>query len=315
MINATGVFADAIRRLDDPATAASPLLTPSQGTHVVLDRSFLPGESALLVPHTDDGRVLFTIPWHDRILVGTTDTPVPEPSAEPRPRGEEIAYLLEHVARYLVKRPHHDDVRSTFAGLRPLLRGHDVRAGDIGAPTAKLSREHAVVVSPSGLVTITGGKWTTYRRMAADAVDQAIEVGGLARHTSTTATLRLHGWEDLADGRDDSLSVYGSDAARIRALAAEDPEWERPLHPALPYRLAEVVWAARHEAARCVEDVLARRTPRLFLDARASIEAAPVVAALLAGELAKDSAWQDAQVAGFRGLAAGYLPPAEPSSG
>jgi glycerol-3-phosphate dehydrogenase len=315
VINATGVYADAIRRLDDPGTAAAPLLTPSQGAHVVLDHSFLPGDSAMLVPRTDDGRVLFTIPWHGRVLVGTTDAPVPEPVVEPRPRREEIAYLLEHVARYLAKRPGFEDVRSTFAGLRPLLRGHDPRAGDIGTPTSRLSREHAVVVSPSGLVTVTGGKWTTYRRMAADAVDRAISVGGLAPRPNATATLRLHGWEEPADGRDDPLSVYGSDAAAIRALGAEDPDWDRPLHPALPYRTAEVVWAARHEAARSVEDVLARRTRALFLDARASVEAAPAVAALLASELAKGPAWRDADVARFRELAAGYLAPADSSPG
>jgi glycerol-3-phosphate dehydrogenase len=309
VINATGVYADAVRRLDDPGAAASPLLTPSQGTHIVLERSFLPGNCALLVPRTDDGRVLFTIPWHGRILVGTTDAPVPEPLVEPRPRREEVAYLLEHVARYLSKRPELGDIRSTFAGLRPLLRGHDPRAGDIGAPTAKLSREHAVVVSPSGLVTVTGGKWTTYRRMAADAVDRAVRVGGLAPRPSTTAALRLHGWVEPADGREDPLSVYGSDAAGIRAVGSEDPDWDRPLHPALPYRAAEVVWAARHEAARSIEDVLARRTRALFLDARASIEAAPAVGALLASTLGRDATWQASQVARFRELAAGYLAP------
>jgi glycerol-3-phosphate dehydrogenase len=310
VINATGVHADAIRQLDDPSATGSPLLTPSQGTHIVLDRSFLPGESALLVPHTDDGRVLFTIPWHDRILVGTTDTPVSEPAVEPRPRREEIDYLLDHVARYLVKRPRAEDVLSTFAGLRPLLRGHDVREGDIGAPTARLSREHAVVVSPSGLVTVTGGKWTTYRRMAADAVDQAIEAGGLHPRPSSTAALRLHGWQESPDGREDPLSVYGSDASAIRVLCAENPEWDRLLHPALPYRAAEVIWAGRHEAARSVEDVLARRTRALFLDARASVETAPTVAALLASVLGKDLAWQEAQSLRFRELADGYLAPA-----
>ena len=257
VINATGVYADAIRQLDDPASARSPLLSPSQGTHIVLDRSFLPGETALLVPKTDDGRVLFAIPWHGRVLVGTTDTPVVEAAVEPRPRREEVAYLLDHVARYLKQKPGAGDVRSTFAGLRPLLRGHDVRAGDIGAPTAKLSREHAVVVSSTGLVTVTGGKWTTYRRMAADAVDRAAEVAGLPARPCRTAGLKLHGWSTASDG---PVTVYGSDAVAIRALAAENAEWDRPLHPALPYCGAEVVWAARHEAARTVEDVLARRT-------------------------------------------------------
>jgi glycerol-3-phosphate dehydrogenase len=310
VINATGVYADGVRRLDDPGTAASPLLTPSQGTHIVLERPFLPGETALLVPRTDDGRVLFAIPWHGRVLVGTTDAPVAEPVVEPRPRREEIAYLLEHLARHLARRPGSDDIRSTFAGLRPLLRGHDPRSGDIGAPTAKLSREHTVVVSPSGLVTVTGGKWTTYRRMAADAVDRAIPVGGLAQRPTTTATLRLHGWKESVDGRDDPLSVYGSDAEGIRAFGSENPEWDRPLHPTLPYRAAEVLWAARYEAARSIDDVLARRTRALFLDARASIEAAPAVAALLASEFGRDQAWQEAQVNRYRELAAGYLGPA-----
>lgn len=312
VVNATGVFADSVRRLDDPGTAATPLLTPSRGTHVVLDRSFLPGSSALLVPRTDDGRVLFTIPWHDRILVGTTDTPVSEPSVEPRPSPDEVAYLLDYVGRYLVKRPGPADIRSQFAGLRPLLSGHHPGEGDIGAPTARLSREHAVVVSPTGLVTVTGGKWTTYRKMAADAIDQAIAVGGLATRPSSTNDLRLHGWDDreLAEGPEDPLSFYGTDGSLVRALAAERPEWDGPLHPNLPYHRAEVIWAARHEAARRVEDVLSRRTRALFLDARASIEAAPVVAALLAVELGRDERWQAAEVGQFRTLAQGYLAPA-----
>jgi glycerol-3-phosphate dehydrogenase len=311
VINATGVYVDAVRRLDDAGAAATPLLTPSQGAHLVLDRSFLPGTSALLVPRTDDGRVLFAIPWHDRVLVGTTDTPVTELPIDPRPRREEVAYLLEHVARYLTRSPRAADILSTFAGLRPLLRG---RHGD-GA-TAKLSREHAVAVSNSGLITITGGKWTTYRRMASDAVDHAARVGGLVVRPSTTSELTLHGWEagpdhgDRDGHGDGALSVYGSDAPAVRALGAERSEWNQPLNPSLPYRAAEVVWAARHEAARSVEDVLARRTRALFLDARASMEAAPRVADLLAVELQRDRAWRERQVARFRELAASYLVPA-----
>jgi glycerol-3-phosphate dehydrogenase len=306
VINATGVYVDSVRKLDDPTAGAVPLLSPSQGTHLVLDRSFLPGTSAMLVPHTDDGRVLFTIPWHDRVLVGTTDTPVAEVAIEPRPLREEIAYLLDYVSRYLVRSPKANDVLSTFAGLRPLLRG---RNGQVTGSTAKLSREHAVIVSDSGLVTITGGKWTTYRRMAIDAVDHAARVGGLPDRPSTTDQLELHGWEAVPDGHNDAFAIYGSDASRLRALCSERPEWDRPLHPSLPYRTAEVVWAARHEAARTVEDVLSRRTRALFLDARASIEAAPRVAALLAVELVRDQAWQDRQVARFRALAEGYLVP------
>jgi len=300
VINATGIRVDAIRRFDD--AGATPLLTLSQGAHLVLDRSFMPGRTALLVPRTQDGRVLFAIPWHERVLVGTTDTPTAEPACEPRPLGVEVAYMTEYVERYLDRRPCPGDILSSFAGLRPLLRG------DNGGVTSKLSREHAVVISDSGLVTVTGGKWTTYRRMGVDAVDSAARVAGLPARASATAGLRLHGWHaDLTKG-DDPLSVYGSDVPRLTELMLECPEWNQPLHPALPYRAGEVIWAARMEAARSVEDVLARRTRALFLDARASSEAAPRVARLLAAELGRDELWQEQQVAHFRALAGGYLP-------
>ncbi len=308
VINATGVYADTIRRLDEPADGSNPLLTPSQGTHVVLDRSFLPGASAILVPRTDDGRVLFAIPWHDRVLVGTTDTPVAELPIEPQPRREEIAYLLDHASRYLERSPGTSDVLSTFAGLRPLLRSH---RGRVGGATAKLSREHAVVISDSGLVTITGGKWTTYRRMAIDAVDHAARTGGLAARPLTTDRIKLHGCVAQIEEPNSSESVYGSDASALRSLCSGHPDWEQRLHPSLPYRVGEIVWAARLEAARSVEDVLARRTRALFLDARASIEVAPSVAALLAVELSRDQTWQDRQVTQFRELAKAYLVPTD----
>jgi glycerol-3-phosphate dehydrogenase len=300
VINATGVFADAVRRLDDPG--ASTLLTLSQGAHLVLDRSFMPGNTALLVPRTDDGRVLFAIPWHDHVLVGTTDTPTNDLAIEPRPLQDEIAYLTEYVGRYLDRRLHPTEILSTYAGLRPLLRGQ------IGSKTSKLSREHAVVVSESGLITVTGGKWTTYRRMATDAVDHAARVANLPIKPSPTADLRLHGWQEDVSHGDDPLSVYGSDTPHLKSLGVEHPAWNERLHPALPCRVTEVVWAARHEAARSVQDVLARRTRALFLDARASIEAAPIVARLLAAELGRDGKWEEQQVAEFRTLAAGYLP-------
>jgi len=300
VINAAGVYVDALRRLDD--AGVRPLLTVSQGAHLVLDRSFLPGSTALLVPRTDDGRVLFTIPWHDRVLVGTTDTPIYELAIEPRPLGEEVAYMLDYVGRYLERNPRPSDILSTFAGLRPLLRGRGSSA------TSRLSREHAVVVSDSGLVTITGGKWTTYRRMGLDAVDKAARVASLPARPSVTEKLKLHGWREDASGGDSHLAVYGSDAPRLSELLAERPEWNQPLHQALPYRSGEVIWAARHEAARSVQDVLARRTRALFLDARASIAAAQEVAALLARELARDQRWQEQQVSEFRELAKSYLP-------
>ncbi|MCL7971311.1 MAG: glycerol-3-phosphate dehydrogenase/oxidase [marine benthic group bacterium] len=298
IVNATGVFTDSIRGLDEPASA--PIVRPSQGVHIVLDRSFLPGDSAIMVPETDDGRVLFAVPWHDRVIVGTTDTPVPEATLEPRPLDEEIEFLLTHAVRYLTKDPTPEDVLSCFAGLRPL-----VSAGR-GEDTAELSRDHTVLVSPSGLVTITGGKWTTYRRMGEDCVNQAAQVAGLERRPSRTEELRLHGWSDDLDPSDPQ-SVYGSDIGSLRALIRSRPELDELVHPDLPYKRCEVVWAVREEMARRVEDVLARRTRALLLDARASVEAAPVVARLMAEELGRDRAWVETELAAYSELAGGYL--------
>jgi glycerol-3-phosphate dehydrogenase len=296
VINATGVFADAVRRLDDPSVAS--MIAPSQGAHLVLDRSFLPGDSALMVPRTDDGRVLFAIPWHGRVIVGTTDTPVARVALEPRPLAAEVEFLLKHAGRYFNRAPAAADVLSAYAGLRPLVGSPN------GERTASLSREHALVISASGLVTITGGKWTTYRRMGAQTIDRAARVGGLPARESQTATLRLHGWQLDPAARDHGL--HGSDLASIDRLVADDPELGRPLEERLPYRAADVVWAARHEAARTVEDVLARRTRALLLDARASMAAAPLVADLVARALGQSADWQAEQVQRYQQLAAGY---------
>ena len=298
VVNATGVFTDAIRQLDD--LTAAPVIRPSQGIHLVLDRSFLPGASALMLPHTDDGRVLFAVPWHDRVVVGTTDTPVDTIDLEPRPLDEEVQFLLAHAGRYLTRPPRESDVLSTVAGLRPL-----VSEGG-GTRTASISRDHWLNVSGSGLVTITGGKWTTYRKMGEDAVDAAVETAGLEHRPSVTMHRRLHGWLS-GPPTDPALAVYGSDAPALRQLADEVPGGSERLHPDLPYCRAEVVWAARHELARTVDDVLARRTRALLLDARASLEAAPAVAALLADELGHDADWEAEQVAAFTEIARGYL--------
>lgn len=298
VVNATGVFADGLRRMDDPEVR--PMVRPSQGVHLVLDRSFLPGASAVMVPHTDDGRVLFAIPWHGRTLVGTTDTAVPRPELEPLPLDGEIAFLLGHAARYLSKDPTPADVLSVFAGQRPLV------ADDDGENTAALSRDHTINISRSGLLTVTGGKWTTYRKMAEDTVDHAVVLAALEDRPCVTKTLRLHGYHADA-AQYGNLAVHGSDAPEILDLARDQPALADPLHPALPCRRAEVVWAARREMARTVEDVLSRRTRALLLDARASIAAAPDVAALLAAELGRDAAWVDAQVAAYTALARGYL--------
>jgi glycerol-3-phosphate dehydrogenase len=297
VVNATGVFADRLRRMDDPGAAA--ILTPSQGVHIVLDRSFLPGDAAIMVPRTDDGRVLFAIPWLDRVLVGTTDTPREGTPLEPRPLREELDFLLQHTARYLTHDPAPEDVLSTFAGLRPLVGGG-------GGDTASLSRDHTLLISGSGLVTITGGKWTTYRKMAEDTVDQAAMLAGLEERDCRTRSLHIHGYHPSAE-RFGALAHYGSDAPGVRDLAREDPSLDQPLHPHLATLAAEVVWAARNEMARTVEDVLARRTRALLLDARASMEVAPRVAALMARELGREESWEREQVRAYRELALGYL--------
>lgn len=294
VVNATGVFTDSIRQMADPE--AEPLMVTSQGIHLVFDRSFLKGETALMVPKTSDGRVLFVIPWHGHAVAGTTDTPVDAPSLEPRPLEEEIEFVLETASRFFARPPSRKDVLAVFVGLRPLVKGE--------GKTSALSRDHLIHVDDSGLLTITGGKWTTYRHMAEDTVDHAITLGKLADAECPTKTLRIHGYMEDASALG-SLEVYGADAAAIRELAS-DPVLAERLHPALPYIAAEVVWAARAEMARTVEDVLARHTRALFLNAEAAMAMAEPVARLLAGELGRDEAWVAAQVAEFRALAQQY---------
>lgn len=297
IVNCTGVFADVLRRLDQPG--ARPVIQPSQGIHIVLDRSFLPGDSAIMVPHTADGRVLFAIPWYDRVVIGTTDSPVEQPSLEPVPLEEEVEFILEHAVRYLTKDPSRDDVLSMFAGLRPL-----VATGSVD--TAAISREHSILVSDSGLVTVAGGKWTTYRKMAEDAVDHAATIAGLEPRDCVTRELDIHGIHGHAE-QFGHLAPYGSDALGIDALIAAEPQLGRPLHARLTALEAEVVWAVRHEMARNVDDVLARRTRCLLLDARAAIEAAPRTAELMAAELGHDATWTASQVVSFTELAHNYI--------
>jgi len=273
VINASGVHADRVRRLDDPNTA--PLLTPSQGIHLVFDAAFLPGRQALLIPKTEDGRVMFAIPWHGKVLFGTTDTPRPELQSldDPQPLAEEIDFLLRTAAGVLTRPPQRADIRSAFAGLRPLVHPEN----DSGkANTAALSREHAVLVSDSGLITVTGGKWTTYRLMAEQVIDRAVRGAGLRPAACQTRALKLHGCTAQPSG-----DVYGTDAPMLAMLPGKDQR----LHPALPYCEAMVRFAIRYEAARTIEDVLARRTRALFLDAAAADAAIARVAEIFADEL------------------------------
>lgn len=299
VINATGPFSDGIRRMDDPA--APPMIKPSRGVHLILDRSFLPKESAILVPHTSDGRVLFAVPWHDRVLVGTTDTPVSEASLEPRASKEEVGFIIENASRYLATDPKPSDILSVFAGIRPL-----VDFGQ-GQNTAAVSRDHTIHMSPSGLLSVAGGKWTTYRKMAEDTVDQARSLGELPERPSKTRDLKIHGYLPRPEHQD-GLAIYGADAKGIREIMRETPALAERIHPEVPILRAEVVWAARSEMAMSVEDFLARRTRALLLDAKRSVEMAEGVASLLARELAKSTEWQQSQVEEYSRLAAGYLP-------
>jgi glycerol-3-phosphate dehydrogenase len=304
VVNATGPFADGVRRMAEPE--AAPLIAPSQGIHLVFDRSFLPGDSAIMVPHTRDGRVMFAIPWHGHTLVGTTETPLDGVSLEPQALDHEVAFVLETAARYLHKPPARADVLSVFAGIRPLVRSGDSRL------TAALSRDHTIHIDTSGLLTTAGGKWTTYRHMAEDTVTQAAELARLPERPCVTRTLAIHGADPDA-ARFGPLRVYGADAPAIQELMRNDAALGRPLHAALPCTGAEIVWAARMELAETVEDVLARRTRALFLNAAAARAMAPAAAALMARELGRDEAWQAREVRAFQSLADRYLlGPAEP---
>jgi glycerol-3-phosphate dehydrogenase len=298
VINATGPFSDSVRRLAEPD--AQTLIAPSQGIHLVFDRSFLPVENAIMVPHTKDGRVMFAIPWHDHTVVGTTDTPIPEPTLEPVALDSEISFILETAALYLHKAPTRADVLSVFAGIRPLVRSGDNRI------TAALSRDHTIHIDASGLLTTAGGKWTTYRHMAEDTVNHAVDFARLPEAPCPTAELRIHGYLQSAEAFG-PLRVYGADAPALHDLARSEPSLADPLDPALPDIGAQVVWAARMEMARTVEDVLARRCRALFLNAAAAVRMAPAVAALLARELRRDEEWQERQIAAFSTLARHYM--------
>jgi len=298
VINATGVFSDHVRKLDDPLIP--PLMQPSQGVHIVLDKSFLPGETAIMVPHTEDGRVLFAIPWHDRVVVGTTDTPVEEISMDPQPMNQEIDFLLNHAARYLAKDPEADDVLSVFAGLRPLVSGTKT------TKTASISREHTLSISRTGLVTITGGKWTIYRKMAEETIDQAIVVAQLDHQPSVSEHLQIHGYINHFD-QFDNLKDYGSDAIEIQQLVKNDARLGETLWKDSVIH-GEVVWAVRNEMARTIEDFLARRRRILLLDARVSMDIAPVVADIMAAELKQDINWKRSQIESYRRNANLFLP-------
>jgi glycerol-3-phosphate dehydrogenase len=299
VINACGVHAEETLSLN--GRSGGSFLAISQGSHFVLPGSFLPGNTAMMIPKTADGRVLFAIPWYGALIVGTTDVPVDTRSPEPRALPEEKQFLRDHIKRYMGRAPHPEEILSVWSGLRPLVR-------KAGVATSKLSRDHTILVSDSGLITVTGGKWTTYRRMGQDTIDHAAQVAALPKSPSKTLELKLHGWTpEPANAQSPWESTYGADLPALRALSSQDAHLDSLIHPRLPFKFREVIWAARYEMARTVEDILARRTRALFLDARAAIDAAPAVAGLLARELQRSEVWRTNDLNNFLETAKGYL--------
>lgn len=303
VINATGVFANKILKLAG-RKKKSLKIVPSQGIHLVLDKSFLDGETALMVPKTSDGRVLFAIPWHNKVVVGTTDTPINKPSFEPKPLEEEIEFILETAREYFTKAPTREDIKSVFAGLRPLVAPEGDKSN-----TKEISRGHKIIHSESGLITIVGGKWTTYREMSEDVVNDAIEFHNLKNTASQTKSLSIHGNLSSIEklGLNGVYWVYGSDAKLLAEFIESDSMLKELLHNDYQYTVGQVIWAARFEMARTIEDVLARRLRLLFLDAQACLDCAEKVATILQKELNKTEGWKQRQVKEFKNLASGYL--------
>ena len=281
VVNATGVFSDQVRRMDN--SEAKAIIKTSQGIHLVLDGDFLGSDHAIMIPSTDDGRVLFAIPWLNRVVIGTTDTGGVDIELRPKALEDEIEYLLEHMGRYLARAPRLEDVRSVFAGLRPLVRP----AGSSG-DTSKISRNHEIFVSEGGLMTIAGGKWTTYRYMAEEAVDRAAELADLESRPCVTGEIELG-----------SEGVGLSGAERIG--------------DSLPYSWNDVERAVKEEMAMTVDDVVSRRTRALFLDLKAAEEMAPKIAERMADVLGKGDDWISAQLASFEDIASAYRPPTSQS--
>jgi glycerol-3-phosphate dehydrogenase len=299
VINATGVFADEVIQMDEPGKRN--MITPSQGIHLVLEKDFLPNNYAIMVPHTSDGRVMFAVPWHNHVVVGTTDTLIENHSLEPIALESEVDFVLETAGHYLVKQPTRKDVLSVFAGLRPLAKPEDENKA-----TKEISRGHKIIISVSGLITIIGGKWTTYRKMAEDTIEKAIMLGGLPERECITRHLPIHGFRMDIDPYNDPMSAYGINKEDILAIGEEEENMDGYISEKLHILKSQVVWAVRKEMARTVEDVLARRTRALFLDARESIRIAPEVANIMAKELKQDNDWINNQIVTFELVAKNY---------
>jgi glycerol-3-phosphate dehydrogenase len=298
IVNAAGVFADNIHRMDNPDS--EPTIKPSQGVHIVLDSSFLQGNSAIMIPKTDDGRVLFAIPWYDEIVVGTTDTPLDRISLEPKALDTEINFILRTAEKYFVKPPRREDVLCIFAGLRPLAADPDNPSS-----TREVSRRHKITLSPSGLLTIIGGKWTTYRRMAEETIDKAIEADLLENRRCITSGLKLVS-SDTGSGSG-RLRIYGDHSSEIEKMIRENPDLGIPIDPRLPYTKAEMIWICRNEMPLNLDDLLARRSRALFLNAKASSDIAEEAAGIMAEEMGHDDTWRKDQVESYRQLVNIYI--------
>ena len=300
IINATGIFTDKILKKNDPTHKKT--IVPSRGVHVVFDKSFLKSDHAIMIPKTSDGRVLFIIPWHDKVIAGTTDTPIRKKTLDPVATKPEISFILNNVKRYLSNAPKKTDICSVFAGLRPL-----AAPKEDGTKTKEVSRSHKIIVSESKLISIVGGKWTTYRKMAEDVVNKSIQAHNYQPKKSNTKNLSIHGNVlEAAKLEEHYLSVYGSDVKALKELENSDVLYSQKIHVNFNFTVAQVIWAIRYEMARTVEDVLARRIRLLFLDAKAAIEASSFIAEIMAKELKKDNNWIKEQVVSFKKVAITY---------
>ena len=298
VVNAAGIFVDDVMQMDEPDMPK--MVKPSQGVHIVLDMKFLQSDYAIMVPKTSDGRVLFAVLWHDKVVVGTTDILRETPESEPKPLEQEIDFILGTAGLYMNPAPTRADIVSVFAGQRPLAAPKKE-----GKSTKEISRSHKIIVSDNNLITITGGKWTSYRLMAEDTVDKAIALGLLPRRECVTKKMRIHGYRknpDLAN----HMYIYGSDEPAILDLIKKNPALGEKICEGYDYTVAEVVWAVRHEMALTVEDVLARRVRLLFVNARGAEKVARRVAEIMAAELAMPQQWIEEQTASFEKLAKNY---------
>lgn len=297
VVNATGVFVDSVLKMDEPN--AEKTVIASQGIHLVIDRKFYPAQHALMIPKTSDGRVLFAVPWHHEVVVGTTDTPIGEPSLEPVALEKEIQFVLDTAAQYLTEKPTRKDVLSVFAGLRPLAAPKEG-----SKKTKEISRSHKIITSASNLFTIIGGKWTTFRKMGQDMVDTIEKQLNWSTKKPLTAEMPIHGYLENVNF-DDPLYFYGSDADAIKLkMNGRAQQW---ISDSLKIHEIQVLWAVENEMARTVEDVLARRTRALLLDAKESIRISPQVAGLMAKALGKNDEWVENEIRSYTSLARQYI--------